>query len=175
MPMLRALFALVLAATVVVAPRPTQAQDAPASGDVPEIRLVDHAAIFEAIEARGAEVTVVNFWATWCVPCIEEFPYFMRLKDAYAERGVEVMFVSADFPEEKAAAARFLAEQGVAGPSFLKNEKTTPFVNAFHEDWSGALPATFVYDAEGSLVDFWEGKTTYDDLERRVLAAMRGE
>ena len=165
-----AAFTAALAAAVLLglAAAPASAQQ---EGRV-TVERVTHEDVFDAIAARGARVTVVNFWATWCVPCIEEFPYFTRLGEAYADRGVEVMFVSADFPDEGAAVVDFLAEQGVTGTSFLKDETTTPFVNAFHQDWSGALPATFIYDAEGDLATFWEGKTTYDDLEREVTAVL---
>jgi thiol-disulfide isomerase/thioredoxin len=170
----RVALVVVAAAAVLLglAAAPASAQEGGVTAERVMVERVTHKDVFDAIAARGARVTVVNFWATWCVPCIEEFPSFTRLGDAYADRDVEVMFVSADFPDEEAAVRAFLAEQGVTGTSFLKDEKTTPFVNAFHEDWSGALPATFIYDAEGALVTFWEGKTTYADLEREVTTVL---
>lgn len=138
----------------------------------PELVSATHDEILRAVNQNEAQVTVLNFWATWCVPCVEEFPYFVKLGNTFDDRGVEVVFVSTDFPEEKAAAQTFLAEHGVTGTSYLKKGKTTPFVNAFSEEWSGAVPATFIYDAEGNLVDFWEGKTDYETLKERVLAVL---
>lgn len=124
--------------------------------------------ILDAVAQNDAQVTVVNMWATWCVPCIEEFPHFMQLGREFADQGVKVVFVSTDVPSEKDAVTEFLEEQGVSGRSFLKDEKATPFVTTFHDDWSGAVPATFVYDADGQLLAFWEGKMSYADLKQNV-------
>lgn len=143
-----------------------------ASAQMPTLVSATHSEILNAVEENDARVTVVNFWATWCVPCIEEFPDFVELDRTMEAQGVEVVFVSTDFPDEKEAAQEFLAKQGVRDVSYLKEGKTTPFVNAFHEDWSGAVPATFVYDSDASLVEFWEGKTDFDTLKKRVTAAL---
>jgi len=120
------------------------------------------------VEQSDASITVINFWATWCVPCVEEFPSFVKLDEQLDDRGVDVMFISTDFPNQKDKVVDFLAEQGVAGPSYLKTGKTTPFVNGFSDEWSGAVPATFIYDGNGTLLDFWEGKVSYDELKHRV-------
>lgn len=143
-----------------------------ARAQAPELVSATHTEILDAVAANEARVTVVNFWATWCVPCIEEFPYFMKLDRTMEDQGVDVMFVSTDFPDEREAAREFLAEQGVEGTSYLKEGKTTPFVSAFHDDWTGAIPATFIYDADGELVDFWEGKANYEQLKARVESAL---
>lgn len=145
---------------------------APVQAQTPELVSATHTEILDAVAENDARVTVVNFWATWCVPCIEEFPYFMKLDRTLDDRGVDVMFVSTDFPEEREAAQEFLSEQGVTGTSYLKEGKTTPFVNAFHSEWTGAIPATFIYDAEGQLLDFWEGKAEYEELKARVESAL---
>ena len=84
---------------------------------------------------------------------------------------VAVTFVSADFEDALPEAQAFLAKQGVA-VSYLKQEKDNVFIPAFHEDWTGALPATLLYDADGEVRDFWEGKTTYDELRARVEAIL---
>ncbi len=144
----------------------------PACAQAPDLISATHTEILSAVEQNEATITVVNFWATWCVPCIEEFPAFMKLDRTLSDRGVEVIFVSTDFPDEKAAAQQFLAEQGLTERSYLKEGKTTPFVNAFHEDWTGAIPATFIYDAEGTLIEFREGKTDFESLKARVESAL---
>lgn len=161
--MLRTLPRIAAAVVVVVigCGRSAQAQE-------PSVASVTHAEIKQIIADREATVTVVNFWATWCVPCIEEFPDLLRLEHDFAEQGLDVLFVSADFPDEKAAVQAFLAERGVTQTTYLKAGNTTEFVNAFHPEWTGAIPATFIYDADGQLVDFIAGKTNYDALEQRT-------
>jgi len=151
---------LVLALSVGVL-QPVQAQ-------TPSIQEATHDEIKQAIAEQGAKVTVVNFWATWCVPCIEEFPDLLRLERDFSDQGVDVVFVSADFPEDKPAAQSFLAERNVTQTTYLKQGNTTEFVNAFHSEWTGAIPATFIYDADGTLVEFIEGKANYEALRQHV-------
>ncbi|GBD00930.1 Thiol-disulfide oxidoreductase ResA [bacterium HR18] len=127
--------------------------------------------ILEAIRNSNAAVKVVNIWATWCIPCVEEFPYFVKLAQTLGPDKVAVFFVSADFDDDVASVRAFLAQQGAAF-SFLKQGSDDAFVRAFSPQWTGALPATFLYDASGRLRDFWEGKTTYEDLVKRVEALL---
>ena len=121
------------------------------------------------IAAAGAQGTLVNVWASWCEPCREEFPEIVRLARDYRSRGLRVVFVSADFPEDLPNARKFLAEQGVSWPTYYKGSgNDQKFIAALDPRWSGALPGSFVYDAQGKLRDFWEGKATYAQIEKRV-------
>lgn len=131
--------------------------------------------ILDYVEAQDGKVRVVNFWATWCVPCIAEFPHFVRLERELAGRGVDVVFVSADFyPDEQLEAdvRAFLAQQGVDGVTFIKNEKDDPFITAFAAEWTGSLPATIVYGPDGTKAAFWEGATDYESLHDVVTTAL---
>lgn len=136
----------------------------------PSLQEVTHEDAMAVIQESDARLTVVNFWATWCVPCVEEFPAFTKLDRALDDRGVEVMFISTDFPNKKQKVVKFLAEHGVTGTSYLKTGNSTEFVNSFSEDWSGAVPATFIYDADGARLDYWEGKASYEELVQRVTS-----
>ena len=118
---------------------------------------------------KGEKAVLVNYWATWCAPCIEEFPMIVELSKEYSEQ-TKVFFVSADFLEHKDKAKEYLKRQGVEGISFIKNEKDDDFINGIHKDWSGALPFTIVYDKNsGNVVDFWEAKKP----ESRFLEAIK--
>ena len=147
---------------------PNTSSSSTGNAESPTLKEVTHADAMSVVQQSDASVTVINFWATWCVPCVEEFPAYVKLDERLDERGVDVMFISTDFPNQKQKVVEFLAEQGVTGTSYLKTGKTTPFVNGFSEEWSGAVPATFVYDSNGTLLTFWEGKVSYDELKKRV-------
>ena len=124
----------------------------------------------QILQENDAVLTVVNFWATWCAPCIAEFPHFIQLGKDLADQGVVVFFVSMDFEEEKPAVETFLAEQGYSETSFLRTGKDHEFILGIHQDWTGVLPATFVYSQNGSLADFWQGTPVdYEALKERVL------
>ena len=127
----------------------------------------------QILQENDAALTVVNFWATWCAPCVEEFPYFVQLGKDLADQGVEVFFVSMDFEDEKPAVEAFLAEQGYSGTSYLRTGKDHEFILGIHEDWTGVLPATFLYSQNVSLADYWQGTPVdYEALKERVLDAL---
>jgi thiol-disulfide isomerase/thioredoxin len=130
--------------------------------------------ILEDVRRPGASVVVLNVWATWCQPCREEFPDLVRLEREYRARGVRLVLVSADFPDALGEAKAFLDEHGVAFPSFIKDGDVPDqaFIDGLDPRWSGALPATIVFDGAGRKTAFWEGKADYPTLERRVKEAL---
>lgn len=159
--------AVLLAFTIFVAPA--------ALAQLPPIQTATARQIKQVIKARPSTVTVVNFWATWCIPCREELPVFVRLGREFDPSTVRVLFVSADFPEDLPEARHFLAEHGVSDVSYLRVGDDQEFITAFNEGWSGALPATALYGRGGELAEFWEGKTSYEDLSERVLRVLAQE
>jgi thiol-disulfide isomerase/thioredoxin len=128
--------------------------------------------LLRLVREPGASAVLVNVWATWCVPCREEFPDLLRLRRDYAARGLRLVLVSGDFDSEIRSARRFLEEQGVDFPTYVKTGRDMEFINAFEPKWSGVLPATFLYDAGGSLRRMWEQKTSYATLEAGVLEVL---
>lgn len=132
----------------------------------------DAAAVHAEIGKPGAAAVLVNVWATWCAPCREEFPDLLHVAREFKGRGLRTLLVSADFEGSEADAREFLSEQGVDFATYIRTGKDEDFVNGLHGEWSGALPATFVYDGSGRLVRFWEGKASYPVLKRRVLEAI---
>jgi thiol-disulfide isomerase/thioredoxin len=109
------------------------------------------------------------------MPCREEFPDLLRLRRAYQGRGLRLLLVNADFGDGKDEAVKFLGDQGVDFPTLLKDQDDDTFINALGGDWSGALPATFVFDGTGKLVDAWEHKETYATLESKIRPFLREE
>lgn len=143
-----------------------------AQAKTPAAQPADAATVMAAVQAPGAKVTVLNVWATWCEPCREEFPDLVRLGHEYQGRGVRLVLVSGDFDTEKAAVNKFLTDQGVDFATYIKSGDDMKFINGLNPKWSGALPATFVYDGNGRLRDFWEGKASYQQMEERLLRVL---
>lgn len=140
-------------------------------GAGPELVPATGAQLLARVRSSPAEVVLVNVWATWCIPCREEFPALMRLRREMSAEAMDLVLVSADFPDQLAAARAFLAEQGVTFVSFYKDEADEAFINALSERWSGALPATFVFDKERKLARFWEGGASFDEFLAAVPSA----
>jgi thiol-disulfide isomerase/thioredoxin len=145
-----------------------------AAGDSLELRPASAPEILEDVRRNDAKATVLNVWATWCGPCREEFPDLVRLYRTHADRGLDLVLVSADFDDQVPDARAFLADHGVDFLTYLKTGKDMEFIDSLNPEWGGALPATFVYDADGHLVEFWEGKATYEEMEQRTLPTLEG-
>lgn len=134
------------------------------------IEPISAADLASEVRSVGSDLVVVNFWASWCLPCREEFPDFVRFSKEADPDDVQVRFVTVDFEEDLPTAATFLREHGVTGTTFVKEGKESPFISAISPTWSGGVPATAVYNRSGELLDFWEGKVSYDQLVQRINA-----
>ena len=97
------------------------------------------------------------------------------MRREFAPRGLRLILVSADFADQRPKVVQFLAQQGVGFQTFLKAENDMSFINALDPRWSGALPATFVYDRSGKLRDFWEGEATYEAIAGKIRALLGRE
>jgi thiol-disulfide isomerase/thioredoxin len=130
------------------------------------------ATILADVRKPGAAATLVNVWATWCGPCREEFPDVLKVAKDLKPRGVRLVLVSVDFKGMEFELRRFLSAQGVDFATYLREGKDEEFIDALSPGWSGAIPASFVYDSSGKLVRFWEGKASYPEIKSRVLEAL---
>jgi thiol-disulfide isomerase/thioredoxin len=154
-------------ATIALAPvSPSTPAGAPTSAELPTI--------LAAARAPGARAVLVNVWATWCDPCRQEMPDLIRFYRAHREDGLRLVLVSADDEENRAEVARVLSEAGLpAGtPSFIKRGDDMKFINGLDRNWSGALPASFLFDGRGRKRHTWAGPVTYRDLERSTAGLL---
>jgi thiol-disulfide isomerase/thioredoxin len=141
-------------ATVAPAPRPTNA-----------------GGVLDEIRKPGASAVLVNVWASWCSPCREEFPDLLHVARELAPKGLRTVLVSVDFPGSEDDTTKFLSSEGVDFPTYIRTGNDEAFVNGLERQWSGAIPATFLYDSTGKLVRFWEGKASYPVIKKRALEA----
>jgi thiol-disulfide isomerase/thioredoxin len=133
---------------------------------------VTAADVMARVAASRGRPVLVNVWATWCAPCREEFPDLVRLERELSAEGFRLLLVSADFDTEVESVRRFLAEQGVDFETYLKQEDDLRFIDGLHKEWTGALPASFLFDGSGRLHRSWEGKASYDDLRAAIVSLL---
>jgi thiol-disulfide isomerase/thioredoxin len=116
------------------------------------------------VRALGAKAIIVNAWATWCDSCQNELPTLQKLADRMAPKGVRVLLVSVDEPEDRARAKSFLADHAIRLPSYLAARPLGPFKSGIDPRWPGMLPASFLFDGAGKVRYFWGGEAYDEEL-----------
>jgi len=107
----------------------------------------DFASLGPYLEQENDTVYVVNFWATWCKPCVEELPYFESLTEEYSDLPVKVLLVSLDFKTQIESKLKpFIAEQKLTSEVVVFYERNpNDWIDKVDPAWSGAIPATLIW------------------------------
>lgn len=154
---------------------PQQQQSGAKSGaqtKAPVVREIDVAGLKKLLarEGKAARPLLLNFWATWCEPCRAEFPDLVKIDDEYRSRGLDFIAVSIDDVSEiKTTVPRFLEEMRATMPAYLLNTPEPDAAIAYVDaQWSGSLPATFLYDAQGKVVFRHLGRIKPDELRAAI-------
>ncbi len=135
---------------------------------------VNESGYAKLVAQHKGKVVLVNFWATYCVPCRAEMPALVRLEQKLKPRGFQLITVSADEPEQEAAAAKFLDVSKVPAPHYIRRAADDDkFVNALDPKWSGALPASFLYDKTGRKVRAFFGEADLKAVEAAITALLK--
>jgi cytochrome c biogenesis protein CcmG/thiol:disulfide interchange protein DsbE len=124
------------------------------------------------LDALRGRVVVVNFWASWCVPCREEMPALEQASKAYAEAGRPVTVIGVDASDVRSEAAKFLTEVGVTYPTVYDQAGLRGGVAA---SWTvTGLPQTWFVARDGTRAGRIAGRLTVDDLRSRVDELLAG-
>jgi len=128
------------------------------------VRLADLEGRQQSLDQWRGKVLVVNFWATWCAPCREEIPAFVRLQEKYRTDGLQFVGIAIDQPEKVQAFSR---EFGINYPVLLGGIDTVE-ISRQAGNRIGALPFTLVLDRNGLIVSRELGKARETELETRI-------
>ncbi|HEV7844176.1 MAG TPA: TlpA disulfide reductase family protein, partial [Pyrinomonadaceae bacterium] len=126
------------------------------SSSAPAVREIDVEGLKKllALDEKRPRPLLINFWATWCEPCRAEFPDMVKIDDDYRSRGLQLIAVSIDDVSEiNTSVPKFLEEMRASMPVYLLNTlEPEAAITYVDPQWSGSLPATFLYDAKGKIV-----------------------
>lgn len=140
------------------------------SAQAQQIKTVTPQWIDEINATKSDTLYIVNFWATWCKPCVEELPYFEQLADSCANKKVKIFLVTTDMRKDIATRvtdfikAKKLTQQVV----FINEVNADKWINKVSEDWSGAIPATLMVKGDTGFRHFKEGELTFEELQLLV-------
>lgn len=125
--------------------------------------------LLKRIHNKSDTIYVVNFWATWCKPCVAELPGFEKIHKEFKNRKMKVLLVSMDFKEELDKKLKnFLVKNKYTCEVVLLDEVNgNDFINKISNKWTGAIPATLIIKS-GWTDQFFEGKMTYEMIEKII-------
>jgi peroxiredoxin len=148
---------------------------------------IDAAGVAKLVANGSEKLRLINVWATWCAPCVEEFPELVKLTRQLGNRDFEVITISMDDPKQEARALKFLEDRHAAVPGRLKRSLqregrttnnylysggTDALTAALDKEWPGPLPHTILVSPDGKIVYRHNGPLNFDELRTRIFAEL---
>ena len=138
-----------------------------------EIPIMDFDRFAPRLKEDDGRIHVVNFWATWCAPCVRELPAFELLYKNYKDEGVHVLLVSLDDPRHmENRVLPFVERMQLESEILLLDDpNSNRWIPLVSEKWSGAIPATVIYG--NGFRKFYEKEFKYEELETIILSILK--
>ena len=136
------------------------------------VKLIDSDELTDLSWKSSDTTYVINFWATWCSPCVKEIDYFEELHRAGAYDKLKVVLVSLDFPNQvERRVIPFLEKKKISATVLLMTDLDyNAWIERVDKSWTGAIPATLIYNKEGRV--FLEQELTREELMDHVTQIM---
>ena len=153
--------------TTVAAKTTTPAPDP----NLPKVTQIDAVALQNLLKREGEnqKPLLVNFWATWCAPCIEEFPDLVKIDNDYKGKIDFITITLDDVEELNTGVPKFLQRMKAEMPTYLlKTDDEGAAISMVYKDWQGGLPFTIFLDSKGLVVYNRQGKIV-DEVLRKEL------
>ena len=138
------------------------------AGEAPDFAFTDQHGVERRLSDWNGTVRVVNFWATWCPPCVHEIPMLVAVQESYRARGVRIVGVAVDDPD---AAFAMAGELGMNYPTMADARRTLDLLNAYGNR-AGALPFTAFVDPRGAIRDRHVGELTLEQTREKIEALL---
>ena len=135
-----------------------------------QVPILKIAELEKRIKNDSDTTYIVNFWATWCAPCVKELPDFDSISKVYANKNIKVLLVTMDFQEDlKTKVLPFIKSKKIFSEVVLLDEVNgNHFIPKISDAWSGALPATLIINQKKNFNHFFEKKLTFEFLKNEI-------
>ena len=133
-----------------------------------KLEILDFNGLEPYLNMTDDKTYVVNFWATWCAPCVKELPHFEALNKNYSEKNVEVLLVSLDFPSQYEKNLKpFIKKHDLQSKILVLDDvDQNTWIPKIDENWGGAIPVTLIYNKNKR--EFYDKTFTYEELETEL-------
>lgn len=138
---------------------------------LPKITQIDETGLQELLKREGEnqKPLLVNFWATWCAPCIEEFPDLVKIDNDYKGKIDFITITLDDVEDIKSGVPNFLRRMKAEMPTYLlKTDDEGEAISMVYKDWQGGLPFTIFLDEKGAVVYNRQGKIVVEVLRKEL-------
>lgn len=140
------------------------------SQEIKKIKITE----LEKTIADSKTPLIVNFWATYCIPCIEEIPYFQKLAKKYEKDSVRLILVSLDMKDDYEKIAPFAKKRKFTAPILWLNESNADyFCPKVDPKWSGAIPASLFINNKSGYRKFYEEQLPEEKVEKEIMAILQ--
>ena len=136
--------------------------------------LVDLAGYQQLLAKYRGKPLVVNFWATWCEPCRDEYPMMVELAKQFKPQGVEVVGIDMDDESDMNLVRRFLVKMAPGFPNYRQKPgiDLDRFYDGVNPQWKGTMPQTMFYGKDGNVVGFFLGSRPRPQFEQAFRATL---
>lgn len=140
-----------------------------------DLKVVDEKQFASVIEGHRGQVVLVDFWATWCGPCVQAFPHTVELHNQYKDQGLATISLSFDELANEAKVKEFLAKEGATFDNLISKYDSALVEAATAFDFEGTLPHYRLYDRTGKLRHRWNPTDAQPDALEQQLQALLAE
>lgn len=134
------------------------------------VNTIDEPALKELLKNKSDKLRLINIWATWCGPCVTEFPEFISINRMYRRRDFEFISISADDPGKKEKVLQFLQQQQASNTNYLfAIDDKYKLIEAIDPAWQGALPYTILVEPGGKIVYGKQGPIDAAEIKRLIV------
>jgi thiol-disulfide isomerase/thioredoxin len=132
------------------------------------VPIVEFSGVEPLLNFENDTTYIINFWATWCAPCVKELPYLERIAEEYRHKKVRVILINLDFPNHyESRLIPFIDEHNITSKVIMLDDPdANSWINRVDASWSGSIPATLIYS--NTKREFFEKEFNYEELDSIV-------
>jgi thiol-disulfide isomerase/thioredoxin len=131
---------------------------------------IDAAGLADIVKNKTDKLLMINLWATWCVPCVQEFPDLVTINRMYRDRSFKMITISSDEMKNKDKALSFLQKRQSSSVNYIySGDSKYKLIDAIDPKWQGALPYTILVEPGGKIVYAKEGAINADTLKQEII------
>lgn len=140
------------------------------SANAQTVEVIKYSQLEEYFSKKNDTLYVINFWATWCKPCVEELPFFEKINAEYKNQKVKVILISMDFKSKlDDRVIPFVKRNKIASKMLLLDEPDyNAWIDKVSPNWSGAIPATIFVNTSKGIRQFYEQSFEYAQLKETI-------